>query len=117
MWLVAHHKNRRSEGRLIAPPSSPSLVGPLVDRRPELPTTHDLGSDALAPQAGQGAVKRERRVYLVDPVDGPAVEPLEQPLGPPNRGLEGHPLAGRVAVEGDIQVMHSGACHGDPLSC
>jgi hypothetical protein len=44
-------------------------------------------------------------------MDYPAVEPLEQPLGAADRGVERHVLAGGVAVEGDVHVVDPGAGH------
>src|ERR1700733_14114076 len=46
-------------------------------------------------------------------MDDPAVEPLEQPLGAADRGVERHVLAGGVAVEGDVHVVDPGAGHHD----
>src|SRR5690348_9858954 len=46
-------------------------------------------------------------------MDYPAVEPLEQPLGAADRGVERHMLAGGVAVEGDVHVVDPGAGHHD----
>jgi hypothetical protein len=46
-------------------------------------------------------------------MDYPAVEPLEQPLGAADRGVERHVLAGGVAVEGDVHVVDPGAGHHD----
>src|ERR1700751_4219509 len=46
-------------------------------------------------------------------MDYPAVEPLEQPLGAADRGVECHVLAGGVAVEGDVHVVDAGAGHHD----
>src|ERR1700757_5103385 len=48
-------------------------------------------------------------------MDGATIEPGEEPLGTADRGIERHVLAGRVAVEGDVQVVDPGARHGDCL--
>jgi hypothetical protein len=48
-------------------------------------------------------------------MNGPAVEPAKEPLGTANGGIERHVIAGRVAVEGDVQVVDAGAGHGDSL--
>ena len=111
MRVVAHDVHRCLEWRLIAPPAPPPVVGPIANLGTELAASHDLGADALAPPAGQGAVQREGGIRLIDAVDYPAVEPLEQPLGTANRGVERHLLAGGVAVKGDVHVVDPGAEH------
>src|SRR6478752_6556260 len=83
MGVVAHDEHRCPKGGLVTPPSAPAVVGPLTDLRAELPTSHDLGADSLAPQAGQRPVQRPRAVDAVDTVDGPAVEPSNSLLAPP----------------------------------
>jgi hypothetical protein len=79
----------------------------------ELAASHYLGADALAPHAGQGAVQRDGGIRLIDAMDYPAVEQLEQMLSAADRGVERHMLAGGVAVEGDVQVVDPGAGHHD----
>jgi hypothetical protein len=81
--------------------------------RPELASSHDFGADALTPCAEEGTVQRYGVVDLVDPVDDAAVELTEELLGTADRGVERHLLAGRVTVEGDEQVVDTGAGHGD----
>jgi hypothetical protein len=46
-------------------------------------------------------------------MNGPAIEPAEESLGTANRGIERHMIAGRIAVERDIQVVDAGARHSD----
>src|ERR1700683_1686284 len=48
-------------------------------------------------------------------MDGATIEPGEEPLGTADRGIQRHVLAGRVAVEGNVQVVDPGARHGDSL--
>jgi hypothetical protein len=98
-------------GRLVAPPAPPPVVGPIATLGTELAASHDLGADALAPHAGQGAVQRDGGIRLVDAMDYPAVEPLEQRLGAADRDVERHVLAGGLAVEEDVHVVDPGAGH------
>jgi hypothetical protein len=46
-------------------------------------------------------------------VDDVAVEPTQELLGTADRGVERHLPAGPVTVEGDEQVVDTGAGHGD----
>jgi hypothetical protein len=87
----------------------------IANLRSELAASHDLGADALAPHTGQGTIECEGGIYLIDPMNRPAVEPAKEPLGTANRGIEGHVIACSVAVEGDVQVVDAGAWHGDSL--
>src|SRR5215831_17992517 len=116
MWVVAQDEHRCLEWRLVAPPAPPPVVGPIANVRAELATSHYLGADALAPHAGQGAVQRDGGIRLVDAMDDPAVEQLEQLLGAADRGVECHMPAGGVAVEGDVQVVDPGTGHHDSPS-
>src|SRR6202023_2126230 len=77
--VVAHDEHWRLEWRFVAPPAPPPVVGPITNLGTELAASHDLGADALAPHAGQGAVQRDGSIRLIDAMDYPAVEPLEQP--------------------------------------
>src|SRR6516162_10800165 len=113
MWVVAQDEHRCLEWWLVTPPAPPPVVGPIANVRAELATSHYLGADALAPHAGQGAVQRDGGIGLINAMDNPAVEPLEQPLGTANRGVERHLLAGGVAVKGDVHVVDPGAEHHD----
>jgi hypothetical protein len=45
---------------------------------------------------------------LSTPLNGATIEPGEQPLGTADRRIERHVLAGRVAVQGDVQVVNWG---------
>src|SRR5205814_10170035 len=96
---------------LVAQPAPPPGVRPRARMGTELPASHDLGADALAPHAGQSTVQRDGGIRLIDAMDYPAVKPLEQPLGAADRGVERHMLAGGVAVEGDVHVVDPGAGH------
>ena len=111
--VVAHDEHGCLEWRLVAPPAPPPVVGPIASLGTELAASHDLGADALAPHAGQGTVQRDGGIRLIDAMDYPAVEPLEQPLGAADRGVERHMLAGGVAVEGDVHVVDPGPGHHD----
>ena len=113
--VVGHDEHRGPERRLVPPPAPPPVVGPLAGLRPELAPSHDLGADALAPHAGQGAFEREGRIHLIDPMNGPTVEPAKEPPGTANRGVERHMIAGSVAVKGDAQVVDACAGHGGSL--
>jgi hypothetical protein len=113
--VVTHDEYRRSEWWFVVPPTPPSVIGPRATLRSELAAPHDLGADALAPHTGQGTIEREGGIHLVDPMNSPAVEPVKEPLGTANRGVERHVIAGSVAVEGDVQVVDAGARHEDSL--
>src|SRR4051812_17700379 len=110
---MGHDEHRCPERWLVAPPTAPSVVGPLAGLRPELAPSHDLGADALTPRAEQSTIQRHGVVDLVDPVDDTAVEPTEELPGTADRGVERHLLTGGVAVEGHEQVVDTGAGHGD----
>jgi len=111
MRMVGEDEDRCPERWLVTPPAAPPVVGPLAHVRPELAPAHDLGADALAPHADQGAVERDGVGDPVDPVDDAAVEPPEEPRGTADRLLHRHVLAGGVAVEGNQQVVDSNAGH------
>src|ERR1022692_2822219 len=111
--VVAHDEHWCLEWWLVAPPVPPPVVGPIASLGTELAASHYLGADALAPHAGQGAVQRDGGIRLIDAMDYPAVEQLEQPLGAADRGVERHMLAGGVAIEGEVQVVDPGAGHRD----
>src|SRR3954464_8362259 len=104
MRVGGHDEPRGTERRRPAPPPPPTAGGPIADLRAELATSHDLRADALTPRAGQGAIQRDRGIRLVHAMDHPAVEPLEELLGPTDRRVERHLLAGGIAVEGDVEV-------------
>src|SRR5215470_9735248 len=116
MRVVAHDEHGCLEWRFVAPPAPPPVVGPLADLGTELAASHYLGADALTPHAGQGAVQRDGGIRLIDAMDDPAVEQLEQLLGAADRGVECHTPAGGVAVEGDVQVVDPGTGHHDSPS-
>jgi hypothetical protein len=111
--VMGHDEHRCPERWFVAPPAAPSVVGPLAGLRPELAPSHDFGADALTPRAEESTIQRDGVVDLVDPVNDAAVEPTEELPGTADRGVERHFLAGRVSVQGDEQVVDTGAGHGD----
>ncbi len=98
--VVGEDEAGRAEGRFLAPPAAPSVVGPRSRLRSELPPAHDLGPDALTPHAEQGPVDGHRRVgCALDAVDDSPIEAGEERPGPADRLVEGHIITGGKAVE------------------
>lgn len=116
MRVVGHHVHRGAEGRFVTPPTTPPVVWPRPGLRSELLTSHDLGTDALAPQAGQCAVNADGGIrHLVNAVDPPAVEPSEEFLCTADRLVVGDVPAGCEAVERDAEVVDPSAGQVDSL--
>src|SRR5437764_5015018 len=69
------------EGRVVAPPALPLLVGPRAALGPELVASHDLGPDARAPVAGEGVVhsRAPSRLALHVAEAARGEEPLMEP--------------------------------------
>src|SRR5690242_4873949 len=54
--VVGEHEDGGVEGRLLAPPALPLLIGPWATLRAELVAAHDLRADARAPVGCEGFV-------------------------------------------------------------
>ena len=48
-------------------------------------------------------------------MNDPAIEPAEEALGSPDRGIEGRVVTSGVAVEGDVQVVDTSTTDADLL--
>src|ERR1700676_4901068 len=96
------------EGRVVAPPALPLLVGPRAALGPELVASHDLGPDAWAPVAGEGVVHAgapsRLALHLAEAACGE--EPLMQPGPVVSEGcFETLTLAGAETVERNREVV------------
>src|SRR5260370_19599433 len=101
-WMVGEDEHGGTEGRVVAPPALPLLVGPRAALGPELVASHDLGPDARAPFAGEGVVHARApswlALHLVEAARG------EEPFMEPGTGVsegcfETLALAGTETVE------------------
>src|SRR3979411_1673912 len=79
--MMGEDEHGSMEGRVVAPPAGPLLVGPRAALGPELVASHDLGPDARAPVAGEGIVHAAApswlALHLVEAARGeePSMEP------------------------------------------
>src|SRR3979411_851496 len=83
--MVGEDEHGGMEGRVVAPPALPLLVGPRAALGPELVAPHDLGPDARAPVAGEGVVHAgapsRLALHLVEAAGG------EEPFMEPGTGV------------------------------
>jgi hypothetical protein len=113
-WVVGEDEDGRMERRVRSPPPLPfGIVVPAGI--PELPGTHDLGTDAGLVQAHEGIVDAAAATRLARhlvPPPGPE-HPFVQPFaGVAERLVEAQPLSRAEAVEGDREELDSGEGHG-----
>src|SRR5262249_32303864 len=88
--MVGENKDRGVERWVVSPPAVPLLVRPGAMVRAELTAAHYLGTDALAPGAGEGVVDARAAARLA--LHGAERAGREKPLvqagsGVPERGV------------------------------
>src|SRR5581483_3887556 len=116
--VVGQNEHGGVEGRVVAPPAFPRLVGPRASLGPELVAAHDLCADPLGPVAGEGIVDAGASVcFPLHLPEGPGgEEPLMQPgTGVPEGRLETLALTGPEAVERNREVVDANTGHARRL--
>src|SRR5438132_12534356 len=91
--MMGEDEHRGMEGRVVAPPALPLLVGPRAALGPKLVASHDLGPDARAPVAGEGVVHAGAASWL-------ALHHVEAP-----RGEEPFMAPGTSVSEGCFETL------------
>jgi hypothetical protein len=95
---------------IVTPPAFPILVGPRAALWSKFVATHNLGTDACPPVAGEGLVGAGASARLaMHLVERPSVEePVEEPAsGVSERLFEGLSLTGAEAVERNCKVVNT----------
>src|SRR5699024_3238065 len=111
--VMGEDEDRGVEGRLLAPPAAPTVVGPRAGLRSELAAAHDLRADRPVDARGDEGIVDAPVRGQVDPVD-PATEPRRaEPVeksgpGMTEGGVEGLVRPGGEAVERDGEVVDAG---------
>src|SRR5258708_6317427 len=111
-WMGGGDEHRGMEGRVVAPPALPLLVGPRAALRPKLVSSHDLGPDARAPVAGEGVVRAGAASWLaLHHVEAPRrEEPFMEPGTSVSEGcFEALAVTGAEPVERNREVVDSNA--------
>src|SRR5699024_3997220 len=118
--VMGEHDDGRVEGRLLAPPADPAVVGPGAALGAELVPAHDLRPDTAREVPGQMILEPARTAGFGASGEARGLERLADPghgVAVPEGPSEGLLLAGADAVEGDAEVLHTHArSHGGVLS-
>src|SRR5205807_3317141 len=106
--MMREDEHRGMEGRVVAPPARPALVGPRAALGPELVASHDLCADAWTPFASEGVIdagtSAPLALHLVEATGGE--EPFVEPASGVSEGcFETLALAGAETVERNREVV------------